>query len=81
VVVVALSGGHADAVGRIRMVGVDQLGLSPAELGELPSVLAGNADQIAEQLHAHRERFGITYYSIRAVEAEAFGKVLRVLRR
>jgi hypothetical protein len=27
------------------MVGVDQLGLSPAELGELPSVLAGSADQ------------------------------------
>jgi hypothetical protein len=45
VVVVALSGGHADAVGRIRMVGVDQLGLSPAELGELPSMLAGSADQ------------------------------------
>jgi probable F420-dependent oxidoreductase len=54
--------------------------LSPAQLGELPSVLVGSVEEIVSQLHAHRERFGISYFSIRNEDADGFGAVLRVMR-
>lgn len=56
-------------------------GLTPAQLGELPTVLAGRPADIVSQLREHRERFGITYYSIPDIHADAFGAVLRRLGR
>lgn len=55
-------------------------GLSPGQLGELPSVLVGTAPEIVDQLHAHRERFGISYYSISAPDVDAFADVIRLMR-
>lgn len=43
-------------------------GLDPAEVHELPYVLAGTVDEIVEQLHRCRDRWGITYFSVRSLD-------------
>ena len=40
-------------------------GVSPAELLDSPKFLLGTEDEIVEMLQARRERFGISYYTIR----------------
>ena len=37
----------------------------PADtLGQVPYLLVGTLDEIAEQVRAHRERYGITYFTV-----------------
>jgi probable F420-dependent oxidoreductase len=54
--------------------------LTAAQLAELPTVLAGTPAEVAEQLHAHRERFGLTYYTVLEHNMDQFAPVLEALR-
>jgi probable F420-dependent oxidoreductase len=54
--------------------------LTAEELGELPVVLVGTAAQIADQLRAHRERFGFSYFTILEPFLDEFAPVLEHLR-
>ncbi|MFC4005338.1 LLM class F420-dependent oxidoreductase [Prauserella oleivorans] len=53
---------------------------TPEELGEVPILLVGTVEQIAEQLRAQRERFGITYVSVMDKDLDAFAEVIAHLR-
>lgn len=53
---------------------------SVEELGDLPGVLAGTAAQIAEQVVAHRERFGFSYFTVMEHNLETFAPVVELLR-
>ncbi|WP_410667036.1 LLM class F420-dependent oxidoreductase [Amycolatopsis sp. cmx-4-68] len=54
--------------------------MTTAQLAELPTVLTGTPAEVAEQLHAHRERFGLTYYTVLEHNMEQFAPVLEHLR-
>lgn len=60
-----------------KLVGGQQ---SLAQLAELPTALIGSPAEVAEQLHAHRERFGLTYYTVLEQNMEQFAPVLEALR-
>jgi probable F420-dependent oxidoreductase len=53
--------------------------LSPDQLGEAPAVLIGSPGQIAEQLLSHRERFGISYFTVQESSLDSFAKVISLL--
>jgi probable F420-dependent oxidoreductase len=53
-------------------------GLDPAQAGELPYLLIGTVDEIAEQLLRARERWGISYYVVR--DLPAFAPVVQRVR-
>ncbi len=53
-------------------------GLTAADVEETPYVLIGSVDQIADKVARCRERWGIGYFSVRAVEA--FAPVIGALR-
>lgn len=46
-------------------------GLTPAEAGEVPIVLAGTVEQICDDLVARRERFGLSYIVVHDLDAMA----------
>lgn len=54
--------------------------LTEDELLEHPVVLAGSVKDIADQVRAHRERFGFTYLTVLEPNLEAFAPVLEELR-
>ena len=54
--------------------------LSDEELLELPGVLHGSEQQIAENLHELREKYGISYFTPTGRFLEPFGKVISRLR-
>ncbi|WP_308346457.1 TIGR03621 family F420-dependent LLM class oxidoreductase [Streptomyces sp. ISL-66] len=54
--------------------------LSPEQVGELPAVLIGSPEQIAEQLIARRERFGFDYVTVQESALDTFAKVIALLR-
>ncbi|VVJ23375.1 putative Rif11 homolog [Amycolatopsis camponoti] len=54
--------------------------LSVEQLAELPTALIGSPTEVAEQLHAHRERLGLTYYTVLEPNMEQFAPVLEALR-
>ncbi|RSM45475.1 LLM class F420-dependent oxidoreductase [Amycolatopsis balhimycina DSM 5908] len=54
--------------------------LGAEAIGELPVVLVGTAAQIADQLRAHRERFGFSYFTILEPFLDEFAPVLEHLR-
>ncbi|WP_290056753.1 TIGR03621 family F420-dependent LLM class oxidoreductase [Amycolatopsis solani] len=54
--------------------------LSVEQLAVLPTALIGSPAEVAEQLHAHRERFGLTYYTILEQNMDQFAPVLEALR-
>lgn len=43
-------------------------GVEPSDLAELPYVLIGTVDEIVAKLHRCRERWGITYFAVRALD-------------
>jgi probable F420-dependent oxidoreductase len=49
------------------------------QLAELPTVLIGTAAQIAEQLETHRERYGISYFTVLEHNLEALAPVIDLL--
>lgn len=53
---------------------------SADELGELPVLLVGTAEQIADRLRAQRERFGFTYITVLEKDMTAFADVIERLR-
>ncbi|HEY3941796.1 MAG TPA: LLM class flavin-dependent oxidoreductase [Acidimicrobiales bacterium] len=53
--------------------------LSADEILASPKFLAGTTDEIAEQLLAHRERFGISYFAILGVPPGDFAPVIAAL--
>ncbi|GAA1196357.1 TIGR03621 family F420-dependent LLM class oxidoreductase [Prauserella alba] len=50
------------------------------ELGELPMLLVGTAEQIADRLRAHRQRFGLSYITVMEKDMERFASVIEQLR-
>lgn len=53
--------------------------LDPASVRELPYVLIGTVDEIVAQLRRCRERWGITYFAVRALDE--FAPVIAAARR
>ena len=54
-------------------------GIASERILDMPSVFIGSAEQIAEQMLARRERFGISYYIVTDEEMEAFAPIVRLL--
>ncbi|MFE0043795.1 LLM class F420-dependent oxidoreductase [Streptomyces albireticuli] len=54
--------------------------LTEDELLEHPVVLAGSVKDIADQVRAHRERYGFTYLTVLEPNLEAFAPVMEELR-
>lgn len=55
--------------------------LTPEQLSEVPTLLFGTVREMADQLRAHRERFGFTYITVLEPSMEAMAPVLAELRR
>ncbi|MFT2020503.1 LLM class F420-dependent oxidoreductase [Streptomyces sp. 796.1] len=55
-------------------------GLSADQVLEHPALLAGTVTEIADQIRAHRERFGFTYFTVLHPYLEEFGTVIAELR-
>ncbi|SEP52056.1 TIGR03621 family F420-dependent LLM class oxidoreductase [Amycolatopsis saalfeldensis] len=50
------------------------------ELAAAPTALVGTPEEIAEQLLAHRERFGFSYFTLLEPNMEAFAPVVELLQ-
>ncbi|MGE2729766.1 LLM class F420-dependent oxidoreductase [Mycolicibacterium vaccae] len=55
-------------------------GLSDDELLRDPGVLSGSPDEIAERIRGYRDDYGITYLIVQMRHADAFAKVIDLLR-
>jgi len=55
-------------------------GLSDEELLRHPGVLSGSVDEIADRIRGYRDVYGISYLIVQMRHAEAFGKVIELLR-
>lgn len=53
---------------------------SDTELLSMPSVLSGSPGRIADTLRAHRERYGISYFTVQDYHGEYFAQVIAALR-
>ncbi len=53
--------------------------LTVEQLAEVPTVLVGTHEQIAEQILAHRERFGLTYFTVLERNMEPLAPVIELL--
>ncbi|WP_020663787.1 LLM class F420-dependent oxidoreductase [Amycolatopsis benzoatilytica] len=51
------------------------------ELAEVPTVLVGTVDEIADQVRAHRARFGISYFTVLEPNLEVLAPVVDALCR
>ncbi|MTE22176.1 TIGR03621 family F420-dependent LLM class oxidoreductase [Streptomyces sp. TRM43335] len=69
-----------DRRGAARELVPHAMGLSEDELLEHPALLAGSVEEIAEQVRAHRERYGFSYVCVLEPCLEAFGAVIGELR-
>ncbi|MFI9723145.1 TIGR03621 family F420-dependent LLM class oxidoreductase [Streptomyces sp. NPDC052396] len=58
----------------------EHLDLTEDELLEHPALLTGSAREMAEQLRAHRERYGFSYFTVLEAFADAFAPVIEELR-
>lgn len=54
--------------------------LTPEQLGELPTLLVGTAEHIAERLRRNEERFGLNYVTVLEPSMDAFASVIERLR-
>lgn len=55
-------------------------GLSDDELLRHPGVLSGSTDEIAEEVRGYRDIYGISYFIVQARHAEAFAKVIALVK-
>ncbi|MFE7118228.1 LLM class F420-dependent oxidoreductase [Streptomyces sp. NPDC057654] len=55
-------------------------GLSEDDVLAHPALLTGSVKEMAEQLRAHRDRFGFSYFTVLDPALEAFGPVIEELR-
>ncbi|MCV7280727.1 TIGR03621 family F420-dependent LLM class oxidoreductase [Mycolicibacterium flavescens] len=53
--------------------------LSEAELLATPAVLSGSPAEIADTLRGYRDTYGVTYFTVQQLHAEAFAKVIAEL--
>jgi probable F420-dependent oxidoreductase len=54
--------------------------LTDAELLKLPAVLSGSPRDMADTLRAHREKYGLTSFTVQESHVEGFAKVIAELR-
>ncbi|MET9555167.1 TIGR03621 family F420-dependent LLM class oxidoreductase [Streptomyces sp. NPDC006645] len=54
--------------------------LTEDQVRQLPNVLAGSPDEIAETLHHHRDTYGLSYFSVLEPHLTDFAKVIARLR-
>ena len=54
--------------------------LSDEELLRTPGVLVGSPSEIADEIRRYRDTYGITYITVQQPHAEAFAKVIELLR-
>ena len=66
-----------DALARLG----DDWEVAPADLADSPLILVGTVDEIAAQIVARRERWGITSYTVFAPVLDAFVPVIDAVRR
>jgi probable F420-dependent oxidoreductase len=66
----------AEEIARAR----DHLGLAPENILASPYYLIGSEERIAERLHELRERFGVSYFTVMPVGADALAPVVARLR-
>lgn len=55
-------------------------GLSDDELLRHPGVLSGSTQDIADRIRGYRDTYGISYIIVQARHAEAFAKVIALLK-
>ena len=55
-------------------------GLSDEELLRTPGVLTGSPGDIADEIRRYRDAYGVTYITVQQPHAEAFAKVIALLR-
>jgi len=55
-------------------------GATDEQLRAMPSVLNGTPRDIADTLRAHRDRYGLTYFTVQDYHGEYFAKVISELR-
>lgn len=67
-----------DQHGTAELVG-QMFGLDPKAALEVPHALIGNVDQIADQILARRDRWGMSYLVVQADAMEAFAPVVEQL--
>ena len=54
-------------------------GLPAERVLDLPSMLVGEPDRIADQLHARRERYGLSYFVVSDQDMAGFSPVVQRL--
>jgi alkanesulfonate monooxygenase SsuD/methylene tetrahydromethanopterin reductase-like flavin-dependent oxidoreductase (luciferase family) len=54
--------------------------LTAEQLDELPTLLVGTHQQVADQLVANRERFGFSYVTVLEDNLERFAPVIELVR-
>jgi probable F420-dependent oxidoreductase len=64
----------------VRLAGDRLEGMEPAEILRTPTVLIGTVEQIVEQLHERRDRYGFTYVSCHQHLAEDMAKVIAAIK-
>src|SRR5207249_8118163 len=69
---VAITADRQGAAGRLAR----QVGVGAADVLDSPFALAGTVEQIAEELRARRERYGISYVVVRDQVMEEFAPVV-----
>jgi probable F420-dependent oxidoreductase len=74
---VTLTQDRRSAAEAVRRYGPE---LTTDQLLEVPTLLIGTAQQIAEQVRQHSATFGITYFTVMEPAMEDFGKVIELLR-
>jgi hypothetical protein len=78
VLAVALGGDHRQAAERLAVQ--QGWGAAAGELvPEMPSVAAGPADRVAEELHARRDQYGFSYLVVADGDMDSFAPVVQIL--
>lgn len=55
-------------------------GATDEQLMAMPSVLTGSPQRIADTLRSHRERYGVSYFTVQDYHGDYFAKVIDALR-
>lgn len=72
-----LTGDRYAAAAGLARYGPD---LTPGQLLELPTLFVGRPREIAEQLRSHREKLGLTYFTVLESAMTDFAQVIELLR-
>jgi hypothetical protein len=68
-----------DRAGVLERVAPGLRNADPKMLADHPNVLIGSVGQIAEQLHARRERLSVSYITVNADQVDSFAPVVAAL--